>query len=208
MSKAVNTIARGIEAGALKAGASQYLEALEAAKRELKWGQVLLIVTIDFDPDYSEDSILLFDFGEVYGIERMDITKTSGRQDVKEAYFGEGIDYLGEDGRVLFGSKNMEFLNVLELPKNLKTISANAFAGANSATKDLHLPEGLREIGASAFEKWGAANWYGENIPAIYIPDTVETIGANAFKDVPHIYYNGPATWPEGNDRWGAMKMN
>ena len=39
----------------------------------------------------------------------------------------------------------------------------------------------------------------------LQIPDSVTEIGEDAFLDVPHIIYNGPA---QSKDNWGALSRN
>jgi hypothetical protein len=45
----------------------------------------------------------------------------------------------------------------------------------------------VTEIGDQAFGNMS-------NIKSIVIPDTVKTIGSDAFKNIPHITYHGPAS--------------
>lgn len=60
------------------------------------------------------------------------------------------------------------------------------------------IPPGVTEIGERAF----AGCIY---VKQLLIPDTVVTIGKDAFLDVPCIVYNGPA---QSDDNWGALSRN
>ncbi len=67
---------------------------------------------------------------------------------------------------------NTPYLREVVLPKNLKTICANAFNGC-AALSSIILPEGLVSIGGSAFQ--------GAGLKEVTIPASVETIGSKAF---------------------------
>lgn len=169
MNNAVNTIARGIEAGALKAGASQYLEAIEAAKQQLADNQVL-VVQNDDEMEITTNAertkgIILYTFAESV-TEIMIFTKG-----LKEVYVPQSTKAIISDGLA-----NQEILEKVELPQGLEFIGDSAFSQCIKLT--------------------------------LHVPDTVTRIEPNAFKNVPHIYYNGPATWEEGNTYWGALAMN
>ncbi len=68
---------------------------------------------------------------------------------------------------------NIAKLNKVTISKGIKTIGANAFKGCTELT-DLTLPDGLVDIGMSAFEN--------TKIVSQEIPNTVETIEAYAFR--------------------------
>lgn len=169
MSSKLNTIAKAVENGTLTNAASQYLETIEAAQRQLADNQVLLVQSADAmevtTNAEKSNGIMLYTFGEsVTEIERFP-------QGLKEVY----------------------------LPQSTKAIIAGALAGQGDLEK-VELPQGLEYIGDFAFEQC-------TNL-TLHIPDTVTIIAPNAFAGVPHIYYNGPATWEEGNTYWGAIAMN
>ena len=66
----------------------------------------------------------------------------------------------------------------LELPESLQTIGAEAFAG-DEGVQVVICPEGslLESIGEKAF--------YGSGLTDLYVPDTLQSIGEDAFGDLP-----------------------
>lgn len=192
MSKAINTIARSIEAGALKTGASQYLEAIEAAQKQLANNQILLISS-------SKDEIVktgelstkatLYTFTE-------DVEDFQGVTDeeIMEAYLPNTIKII-YPGAFAYKTK----MTKVTMPSSLKEIADSAFLGDINLQEDIVLPEGLETIAQEAFAGAGATKGI-----AIYIPQSVTSIGVNAFAEVAHIYYNGTATGAP----WGALAMN
>ena len=64
---------------------------------------------------------------------------------------------------------------------------------------------GVEKIGAGAFSDC-------KSLKNLIIPDSVIEIGENAFKNVPHIEYNGSAEDLKDiwfiKHKWGAKKMN
>lgn len=212
MKNAVNTIARGIEAGALKTGASQYLEAIEAAQRELKDGEMLIIGTGAILAA-STQITLLKEIENPIEIERIDaggseniiayfppnMQKVGGYNPVfdnpqnAEIHLGKKVQIIGDVAFPLLGNKQIEW------PEALIEIGAEAFSEARFEG-EVVLPQGLLKIGQGAF--------LGVVGAEIHIPNTVTEIGRQAFGGVPHIYYNGPATWQEDNLYWGAEAMN
>lgn len=189
MSKAVNTIARSIEAGALKAGASQYLEAIEAAQRQLADNQILVVTYASL----VETTSLRKKFISLYTYESS-VTTITRVNDAIEVYLPNTITNIGE-GAFAY----LDTLEKITIPTSLKSIGPGAFATTINIKEDIILPDGLETIGDEAFADAGI-----NNSIAIHIPSSVTLIGENAFGGVAHIYYNGTATGAP----WGAQAMN
>ena len=64
--------------------------------------------------------------------------------------------------------------------------------------KSVEIPESVKKIGDAAF------GWC-DSLSTLVIPDSVTQIGCQAFQDVPHIIYHGPA---QSDDNWGALSRN
>lgn len=77
-------------------------------------------------------------------------------------------------------------------------IPENCFSGCTSLT-DVKLPATLETIGNAGFCNCTALT--------LTVPDTVTTIGEEAFRNVNHITYNGSAEDTAGNN-WGALARN
>ncbi len=147
--------------------------------------------------------------GAIYdknGVKLADITK----EDVEK-------NYSSNSGGVpaAVGVTYSQFGSVV-LPPDVTRIGDCAFQAYGNLTS-INIPNGVTEIGNSAFNRAGLTSI---DLPAsvktlgvasfsfvnaqLTIPSTVTTIGANAFMNVPHVYYNGSAT----GSPWGALAIN
>ena len=97
----------------------------------------------------------------------------------------------------IFG--NLYKLKKIVLPANLKKIESNAFLSCTELT-DIVLPDSIDSIKSYAF--------YSCKKLSITIPNTIKSIGLNAFLNVAHIYYNGNLTPSDSNANWGTLAMN
>ena len=80
--------------------------------------------------------------------------------------------------------KDCTALTAIDLPADLKTIGGMAFSG-DTALTSLDLPYGTTSIDSQAF-----AN---SSLEEIYLPETVETIGSDAFDGLPDVIFYSPA---------------
>lgn len=92
-----------------------------------------------------------------------------------------------------------DFRGTVIMPNNITHIERGVFTYCSFLT-NITLPNRLSYIGDEAFLQCG--------IKELAIPDTVETIGLNAFEGIEHIEYYGKATYPPDNKYWGALSMN
>lgn len=83
----------------------------------------------------------------------------------------------------------------VEIPSTVTRIGTSAFSGCSNLTSVV-LNDGLETIGEAAFNGIGA--------PSLEVPDSVATIGENAFRNVQRVMYNGSAT----GSPWGAVAIN
>ena len=95
---------------------------------------------------------------------------------ISECVFSDSIQYIG----------SMAFLNCinlcdgpLDLPKELRYLEAEAFAGCVSITSVV-FHDKIKEIGSHAFRGCSALN-------TAYISDSVEEIGSGVFDDCPNL---------------------
>lgn len=64
----------------------------------------------------------------------------------------------------------------VQIHEDTKVIAARAFSGyENGALREILLPEGLRSIGAAAFDGAGLTN--------VFLPATIEHMGSDVFRD-------------------------
>ena len=103
--------------------------------------------------------------------------------------------YLKKIGKKAFQNTS---LKSLEFPDSLEEIGDYAFASC--PLKSVVFPDKLKKIGVCAFEDCN--NIKGE----LVVPDSVFSIGKNAFKGVPCVRYNGIAE-DENHNNWGAIKF-
>ena len=103
--------------------------------------------------------------------------------------------YLKKIGERAFQNTS---LKSLEFPDSLEEIGDYAFAGC--PLKSVVFPDKLKKIGVCAFRDCN--NIKGE----LVVPDSVLSIGKNAFKGVPCVRYNGIAE-DENHNNWGAIKF-
>lgn len=112
-------------------------------------------------------------------------------------------------------------LSSIIIPNNVTSIGEDAFSGCGSLS-NIIIPNSVTTIGASAFEycynlkeitlsnvltkinKYSFKNCY--NLKNLIIPDSVTTIESEAFLDVPHVEYHGPAI--DDGTHWGAESIN
>ena len=86
------------------------------------------------------------------------------------------------------------------IPGSVKAIGDDAFRQLTSM-ETIAIPDSVESIGRHAFANCISAD-------PITIPSGVKTIETGAFNMVPHIIYSGTATYNEGDEFWGAVKMN
>lgn len=86
-------------------------------------------------------------------------------------------------------------LTYVKLPSGLKSIEATQFRSCPKL-ESVEIPYGVETIKQGAFD----------NCPRLIlsVPDSVTRIEEAAFKTVPQVYYNGPATGAP----WSALKLN
>lgn len=189
MNDTLKAIANAVNAGALKTGASQYIEAIEAAKQRLADNQMMFILSDDNGVQVDTEAVevvKLYTFkNNVKELTRVDDNS------IKIAYLASTIEVLG--GEVFSGRSVM---TEIHMPAQLKVVGNSALAGCEKLEK-MELPEGVERIEELAFAGCVA-------MEEIRIPDSVTEIGQDAFADVKHIYYNGTATGAP----WGALAMN
>ena len=91
--------------------------------------------------------------------------------------------------------ENCTNLTSINFPNSLEFIKIGVFDGCINL-KSINLPDSLKQI-------WGNAFADCTNLIAT-IPDTVELIVSDSFKNVKHIYYNGTTSGAP----WGALAIN
>ena len=208
--KPIIAISNAIQRGILQPGASEYLETLEQARRQLLPNQLLMvfgdIYALPWNGNVTEEIILAtFDTvgnptQEIANQGLIFVAVPEGVVNLQQAQFTGNpvqtvllpttlteipMDMCAECGEL----KN------ITIPEGVQIINENAFI-ACSLLEDVSLPSTLREIKDRAFAMCVSAD--------ITIPDTVAVIGEDAFADVPHITYHGSATGAP----WGAQSMN
>ena len=87
-------------------------------------------------------------------------------------------------------------LTSVTIPEGVTRIQTKTFNGCSSLTT-VTIPSSVTYIDNMAFSNC-------KSLTSITIPDSVTVINNYAFKNVPHIYYNGTAT----GSPWGAEAMN
>jgi hypothetical protein len=103
------------------------------------------------------------------------------------AFSGSGIEqltFVNNSELAIIGGRafeNCTKLTGLNLPAALITISDYAFSGCTELTGTLTLPENVSSIGAYAFAKDDAYNSSSKLVGVVF-PNSLRTIGANAFK--------------------------
>lgn len=86
----------------------------------------------------------------------------------------------------------------VEIPDTVTEIAGSAFMGCRNL-KRIQIPDSVTKIGGRAFDGCKKLEH------PLVIPESVTQIGQNAFREVAHIIYNGPAQSP---DNWGAEARN
>ncbi len=104
--------------------------------------------------------------------------------------------------RVVFSSTDtlIQGCGSTVIPGSVKAIGDDAFRQLASM-ETIAIPDSVESIGRHAFANCISAD-------PITIPSGVKTIETGAFNMVPHIIYSGTATYREGDEFWGAKKMN
>lgn len=111
-------------------------------------------------------------------------------------------DYMSEDGVIYDKERKMlRFCpcgkkGQVTIPDWVAEIEAYAFDGCGHLT-NVTIPDSMKEISYWAFRQC-------VNLK-LTVPDTVTKIGSDAFMDVPHIIYHGPA---QSENNWGAKSRN
>lgn len=84
------------------------------------------------------------------------------------SFKGNGVKTIGE--KAFFGAEKLEYI---EIPDSVEKIGAEAFKGISSDMSCIYLPDGITEIGDSAFEN--------NSFKEITVPQSVKKIGKKAF---------------------------
>lgn len=88
-------------------------------------------------------------------------------------------------------------LESLVIPEGVVAIDNGTFREC-TGLKSITLPSTLTRIGMFGFHTC-------TSLSALNVPSSVTSIGTSAFVNVPHVYYNGPATH---YSNWGALALN
>lgn len=111
--------------------------------------------------------------------------------------------YATEDG-VLFDKQMQKLLfypqgkyGPYSIPPSVTVIGECAFSECGNLT-EVTIPENVKRIEEGAFECCQLLN-------SLVIPDSVTEIGDGAFRDIPAIFYHGPA---RSDNNWGAKSRN
>ena len=141
------------------------------------------------------------------------------------AFEGNKIEtVIFEDGtqiQTLSGFCGATNLKSITIPSSVTEIDNSAFSGCTSLTS-ITIPNSVEIIQGFAFN--GCTNLESVSLPdslieivwyafdgctslTITIPNSVDRIGDNAFRNVPQIYYDGWAIL-RGGSPWGALAMN
>lgn len=86
------------------------------------------------------------------------------------------------------------------IPSSIIDIGNSAFYNCSGLT-EIIIPDGVKSIGNAAFE-------YCRGVVEIIVPNSVVYIDDFAFSQIPHIVYNGSASWTYQNKYWGARSLN
>lgn len=98
-----------------------------------------------------------------------------------------------------FAFNNLNYLQVVVWPENLKGIGDEAFAGCN-LRGSLILPEGVEHIGGASFYSYTTSKHPNSFTGEIYIPSSVKYIGSEAFS---YLNFQGDLVLPAKMDFLG-----
>ena len=112
-------------------------------------------------------------------------------------YNEEDILIRSWDSLLEFGFIHVEGNSITEVKPFIWIMGDDGMWCEEVLAKKLIIKSGITTIQTDTFK-------YCTNLTSVTIPDTVTSIGTDAFKDVPHIYYNGSAS----GKPWGALAIN
>ena len=104
-----------------------------------------------------------------------------------------------DDALPMKAFNNMNYLQVVIWPENLKGIGDEAFAGCN-LRGSLILPEGVEHIGGASFYSYTTSKHPNSFTGEIYIPSSVKYIGSEAFS---YLNFQGDLVLPAKMDFLG-----
>ena len=123
------------------------------------------------EPTVPETPVQYFEFRAIAGgIEITNYTGTAIRVNIPAQIEGVNVVSIGEDA-----FRDAGIMEVF-MPATVTSIGNSAFR-VNPGLTEIHLHEGITEIGAVAF--------MGTALTSVVIPNSVTTIGASAFSDTP-----------------------
>ena len=103
-----------------------------------------------------------------------DVFERAGRSvNSLEVTFNDGVTHIPANMFAVNDASDRPKVTSVFFPTKLKSVGAYAFSGQDGLTADIVLPEGVTEIGASAFAGIGTKK--------VVIPSTVTSIGSGAF---------------------------
>ena len=148
---------------------------------------------------YGADDVLLCeltpeDFNGEYGgsaYDNLPESKGIDEASVAKVVIPEGTTSIGHNA-----FSGCTSLTSVTIPNSVTSIDYCAFSSCTSLTS-VTIPDSVTSIGDSVFIRCSS-------LTSVTIPDSVTSISGNAFKNVPHIYYNGTAT----GSPWGAKAIN
>ncbi|BFL39175.1 leucine-rich repeat domain-containing protein [Agathobaculum massiliense] len=140
----------------------------------------------------------------------------SGCMSAEEVTIGAGVEELGYSVFAAVGKNAARC--VVSLRSAPEAVYTNPPFERSGVTEAVFM-DGITKIGSSLFHK--AEKLDKVTLPAtvteiesyafdgcksleLTVPDSVTSIGSSAFKDMPHVYYNGPAS----GSPWGAAAVN
>lgn len=115
--------------------------------------------------------------GTVCRLKEIDSGSFSNCPGLKPQVFGNAVYFGAEDNPFFVLLKVYDTdTDFVQIHEDTKVIAARAFSGyENGALREILLPEGLRSIGAAAFDGAGLTN--------VFLPATIEHMGSDVFRD-------------------------
>ncbi len=111
---------------------------------------------------------------DVFNFADKDVFEMAGRSvNSLEVTFNDGVTHIPANMFAVTDASDRPKVTSVVFPTTLKSVGAYAFSGQDGLTADIVLPEGVTEIGASAFA--------GTKTKKVVIPSTVTSIGSGAF---------------------------